>query len=103
MRSLFRLTAASLLVAVAACSDGTEPELDASLQRDLRLASTTSFTLPPSGNEELLLETAPSAVEEPKVAPRRAPSGNVATMPRTAPNAVCTSTCSRGNTCRASV
>lgn len=76
MRSPFRFTAASLLVAIAACSDGTKPELDASLQRDLRLASTTSFTLPPSGSEELLLETAPSAVEEPKVAPHRAPSGN---------------------------
>lgn len=77
MRPLAGLAAASLIAIAAACSeDAADAVVDASLQRDLQLASTTSLALAPTAmNLEQPLETAPLAAPTPAPAPRPAPSG----------------------------
>lgn len=78
MRSLAKFAAVPLLAAIAACSGGeADSVVDASLERDLRMASTAPLTLPPAGGElDLELETAPPTIETPAPKPRRAPTGN---------------------------
>ncbi|HEU5173510.1 MAG TPA: hypothetical protein VFT96_02070 [Gemmatimonadaceae bacterium] len=77
MRPLARFAAAPLLIVAAACSDGrSETLVDASLERDLKLASTETFALAPAGaNSTMALETAPPTTEVAAPKPRRATTG----------------------------
>ena len=79
---------ASLLTLAAACSGGDASVVDATLQRDLQLASTASLALlPPPSAQSLALELAPPAAPVPAVRPRAASSGprRVASRRPTAP------------------
>ena len=77
MRPLARFAAAPLLIVAAACSDGrSETLVDASLERDLKLASTETFALAPAGaHATMALETAPPTTEVAAPKPRRATTG----------------------------
>lgn len=72
-----RLSALALLAIVAACAggDGAAPAVDADLQRDLQLASTSSIALAPTTANLTQLETAPPAAEIEAPTPKRAPEG----------------------------
>lgn len=74
-----RFAAAPLLLAVAAgCADGrSETLVDASLERDLKLASAGSFAMAPAATDSLmLLDAAPPAAVTPAPKPRAATSGS---------------------------
>lgn len=64
-----------LIVLAAACSDGrSETIVDATLERDLRLAS-TSIVLAPVADDQPLMEIAPKVEEAPAPTPKPAATG----------------------------
>lgn len=82
------LFAASLLTLAAACSGSDTSAVDATLQRDLQLASTSSLALLPTpSTQSLALELAPPAAPAPAARPRASTSGprRVASRRPTAP------------------